>query len=81
MKENESKNRMPKEHELEGPEAKEVRGTVVQYLLDPRGEVEDCFCVRQHTSEKFVCGGLVRLQNCVTQARQSPGGSRRVYRC
>jgi hypothetical protein len=40
MKENESKNRMPKEHELEGPEAKEVRGTVVQYLLDPRGEVD-----------------------------------------
>ncbi len=40
MKENESKNRMPKEHELEGPEAEEVRGTGVQYLLDPRGEVD-----------------------------------------
>jgi hypothetical protein len=40
MKENESKNRMPKEHEPEGPEAEEVRGTVVQYLLDLRGEVD-----------------------------------------
>ncbi len=40
MKENESKNRKPKEHEHEGPEAEEVRGTVVQYLLDPRGEVD-----------------------------------------
>ena len=40
MKENEPKNRKRKEHEHEGPEAEEVRGTVLQYLFDPRGEVD-----------------------------------------
>jgi hypothetical protein len=40
MKENELKNRKPKEREHKGPEAEEVRGTVVQYLLNPQGKVD-----------------------------------------